>query len=91
MAAAAHFLMEIDPDAVMLVLPADHVIDDGAAFHAAIARAAQLVARGALSRAAPSTAPPPHADDASRGVMRQRGKLAPDGFNRPATRCWRCA
>jgi mannose-1-phosphate guanylyltransferase/mannose-6-phosphate isomerase len=48
-AAAAHFLMGIDPEAVMLVLPADHVIEDRAAFHAAIERAAASVADGALA------------------------------------------
>ncbi|MGD9814831.1 MAG: mannose-1-phosphate guanylyltransferase [Hyphomonadaceae bacterium] len=33
---------EIDPDALILLLPADHIIADAAAFHAAIARAAPL-------------------------------------------------
>ena len=36
-------------DDLMLVLPADHVIKDGAAFNAAIARAAALVGDGALA------------------------------------------
>jgi len=48
-AAAAHYLLAQDPDAVMLVLPADHVIGDVPAFHAAIERAAGLVADGALA------------------------------------------
>ena len=48
-AAAAHFLQRIDPDAVMLVLPADHVIENPAAFAAAVAEAAKLVASGALA------------------------------------------
>jgi mannose-1-phosphate guanylyltransferase/mannose-6-phosphate isomerase len=48
-AAAAHYLSAIDPDAVMLVLPADHVIDNQAAFAAAVASAAKLVAGGALA------------------------------------------
>jgi mannose-1-phosphate guanylyltransferase/mannose-6-phosphate isomerase len=48
-AAAAHFLAAIDPDAVMLVLPADHVIDNPAAFQAAVGTASQLVADGALA------------------------------------------
>ena len=48
-AAAAAFLLALDPDAVMLVLPADHVIKDGPAFTAAIARAAALVGEGALA------------------------------------------
>ena len=48
-AAAAHFLTAHDPEAVMLVLPADHVITDEAAFAAAVARAAEAVAGGALA------------------------------------------
>lgn len=48
-AAAAHFLAKLDPDAVMLVLPADHVILDKAAFAAAVARASAPVADGALA------------------------------------------
>jgi len=48
-AAAANYLKAIDADAVMLVLPADHVITDVAAFHAAIQRAAALVDDGALA------------------------------------------
>jgi mannose-1-phosphate guanylyltransferase/mannose-6-phosphate isomerase len=48
-AVAAHFLQKIDPDAVMLVLPADHVINDNDAFAAAVAKAARLVESGALA------------------------------------------
>jgi mannose-1-phosphate guanylyltransferase/mannose-6-phosphate isomerase len=48
-AAAAHYLRRSDPDAVMLVLPADHVIDNNAAFAAAVAQAARLVEGGALA------------------------------------------
>jgi mannose-1-phosphate guanylyltransferase/mannose-6-phosphate isomerase len=48
-AAAAAFLLALDPDAVMLVLPADHVIKDGAAFKQAIQHAAALVSDGALA------------------------------------------
>jgi len=48
-AAAAHFLRAIDPEAVMLVLPADHVIADRAAFRQAIQNAAALVRDGALA------------------------------------------
>jgi mannose-1-phosphate guanylyltransferase/mannose-6-phosphate isomerase len=48
-AAAAHFLMALDPQAVMLVLPADHVIENKQAFHAAIQRASQLAGDGALA------------------------------------------
>lgn len=48
-AAAANFLMAIDPEAVMLVLPADHVIKDNKAFADAVARAANTVRDGALA------------------------------------------
>lgn len=48
-AAAANFLMAIDPDAVMLVLPADHVITNRAAFAAAVQQAAALVGQGSLA------------------------------------------
>jgi mannose-1-phosphate guanylyltransferase/mannose-6-phosphate isomerase len=48
-AAAANYLQAIDPDAVMLVLPADHVIEDRDAFQAAVGRAWPLVQRGALA------------------------------------------
>jgi mannose-1-phosphate guanylyltransferase/mannose-6-phosphate isomerase len=48
-AAAAHYLMALDPQAVMLVLPADHVIENKEAFHAAIQRASQLAGDGALA------------------------------------------
>ncbi len=47
-AAAAHYLAALDPEAVMLVLPADHVIADVAAFHQAIGRAAAQAGAGAL-------------------------------------------
>jgi mannose-1-phosphate guanylyltransferase/mannose-6-phosphate isomerase len=47
-AAAAHYLRAIDPQAIMLVLPADHVIEDHAAFQAAVVRASQLMAAGGL-------------------------------------------
>ena len=48
-AAAAHYLAAIDPEAVMLVLPADHVIEHNAAFAAAVQRAATMVEQGALA------------------------------------------
>ncbi|MFA9216333.1 MAG: mannose-1-phosphate guanylyltransferase/mannose-6-phosphate isomerase [Sphingomonadaceae bacterium] len=48
-ATAANYLMAIDPQAVMLVLPADHVINDVDAFHAAIVHASELVGDGALA------------------------------------------
>jgi mannose-1-phosphate guanylyltransferase/mannose-6-phosphate isomerase len=48
-AAAAYYLKAIDPEAIMLVLPADHVIEDGAAFRDAVERAVTLVSQGALA------------------------------------------
>jgi mannose-1-phosphate guanylyltransferase/mannose-6-phosphate isomerase len=48
-AAAACYLKAIDPEAVMLVLPADHVILDNEAFKAAVERAVALVGHGALA------------------------------------------
>ena len=48
-AAAAHFLLARDKEAVMLVLPADHVIADADAFHAAVAAALDVaLGQGAL-------------------------------------------
>jgi mannose-1-phosphate guanylyltransferase/mannose-6-phosphate isomerase len=48
-AAAAMYLQALDPEALMLVLPADHVITDVPAFHAAIDQAAQAAQNGALA------------------------------------------
>jgi mannose-1-phosphate guanylyltransferase/mannose-6-phosphate isomerase len=48
-AAAAHYLKSIDPEAVMLVLPADHVITNTEAFREAVNRAATLVRDGGLA------------------------------------------
>jgi mannose-1-phosphate guanylyltransferase/mannose-6-phosphate isomerase len=48
-AAAAQFLKAQDPDAVMLVLPADHVIEKNDAFRLAVERAAALVQDGSLA------------------------------------------
>jgi len=48
-AAAARFLHAQDPEAVMLVLPADHVIEKNEAFRLAVERAAAQVAQGGLA------------------------------------------
>jgi mannose-1-phosphate guanylyltransferase/mannose-6-phosphate isomerase len=48
-AAAAHYLAARDPEAAMLVLPADHVIEDETAFRRAIEQAAHAVRQGALA------------------------------------------
>lgn len=47
-AVAALWLAEQEPDALMLVMPSDHVIADSAAFHAAIGRAAAAGGKGEL-------------------------------------------
>ncbi len=47
-AVAALHLVKSDPDAVMLLLPADHLIRDVAAFHAAVAEGMKAVAAGFL-------------------------------------------
>jgi len=47
-AIAALEAAQSDPDAILLVLPADHVIDDVKAFQAAVKQAAQLAATGHL-------------------------------------------
>jgi mannose-1-phosphate guanylyltransferase/mannose-6-phosphate isomerase len=48
-AVAANYLRAIDADAVMLVLPADHVINNVEAFHQAVACALATVKDGALA------------------------------------------
>lgn len=78
LACAALFLEETDPDAVMLILPSDHVIGDMAAFRAAVAavvpsaRAGRIVTFGVLPSEAHTgygyiqadavDVPPPQAD-----------------------------
>ena len=47
-AAAALWLAARDPDALMLLLPSDHVIADTVSFHRAVALGAQAAARGRL-------------------------------------------
>ena len=46
--AAAVMLADRDPDAVMLMLPSDHVVDDVAAFHAAVEIGLRAAETGAL-------------------------------------------
>jgi mannose-1-phosphate guanylyltransferase/mannose-6-phosphate isomerase len=47
-AVAAHCVLEQDPDGILLVLPADHLIRDVPRFHEAVLRASRLAASGAL-------------------------------------------
>jgi mannose-1-phosphate guanylyltransferase/mannose-6-phosphate isomerase len=71
-AAAAHYLLAKDPAAVMLVLPADHVIRDPAGFHAVVLCALQAVREGALATfgIVPST------PETGYGYIRQGAALA---------------
>ena len=46
--AAALYLDKLDPDALVLVAPADHVLPDTAAFHAAVAEGAKAAEQGRL-------------------------------------------
>lgn len=45
---AALYLLEKDPDAIMVAMPADHVIPDSAVFQAAVARGVALAEKGQL-------------------------------------------
>lgn len=49
LAIAALFLERQDPNALMLVLPADHLIGNGSAFHQAVARASEIAGQGYLT------------------------------------------
>jgi mannose-1-phosphate guanylyltransferase/mannose-6-phosphate isomerase len=49
LAAAAHYLQNVAPDALMLVLPADHVITDVESFRAAVLNAIPLAQGGSLA------------------------------------------
>ncbi|MFP5410020.1 MAG: mannose-1-phosphate guanylyltransferase/mannose-6-phosphate isomerase [Gammaproteobacteria bacterium] len=71
-AVAALMLSRDDPDALMLVLPADHLIGDVAAFHAAICTAAQAAAQGHLATFGIVAATP----ETGYGYIRQGAPLA---------------
>jgi mannose-1-phosphate guanylyltransferase/mannose-6-phosphate isomerase len=70
--AAARHLVAHDPDAIMLVLPADHVIEKNEAFRVAVERAARLVEQGALA----TFGVVPHAPETGYGYIR-RGEPLP--------------
>jgi len=74
-AAAAHFLAAMDPEAVMLVLPADHVIKDVDAFYAAVQRAAMQVEGGALA----TFGIVPTAPETGYGYIQSGEPLQPEG------------
>ena len=73
MAVAAQYLLAIDAQALMLVLPADHVITDVAAFHLAIAEAAALAGDGALA----TFGIVPTAPETGYGYIRSGAPVAP--------------
>jgi mannose-1-phosphate guanylyltransferase/mannose-6-phosphate isomerase len=70
--AAARHLVASDPDAIMLVLPADHVIEKNEAFRVAVERASRLVDGGALA----TFGVVPHAPETGYGYIR-RGEPLP--------------
>ncbi len=74
LAAAALHLQQQDPDALMLVLPADHVIADVPAFYAAIAKAMRVARHGYLA----AFGVVPHVPSTSYGYI-QRGAIVEDG------------
>src|SRR4051812_48086084 len=75
-AAAAYFLAKIDPQAVMLVLPADHVINDGPAFARAVQQAALMVGDGALA----TFGIVPTGPETGYGYIHRGAKAGADGF-----------
>jgi mannose-1-phosphate guanylyltransferase / mannose-6-phosphate isomerase len=74
-AAAAHYLKKIDPEAVMLVLPADHVIENNAAFAQAVTHAAELVKSGSLA----TFGIVPQAPETGYGYIHRGDSAAADG------------
>jgi mannose-1-phosphate guanylyltransferase/mannose-6-phosphate isomerase len=77
-AAAAYELLRRDEAAVMLVLPADHLIRNVAAFHEALARAGRAVAEGHLV----TFGIVPDRPETGYGYIRQGQALDPEGVYR---------
>ena len=75
-AAAAHYLVQKTPDALMLVLPSDHVISDVAAFHECVQRAEKVARDGFLV----TFGIVPHRAETGYGYI-QRGQVLPDDEN----------
>lgn len=77
-ALAAHLLVADDPDAVMVVLPADHVVSDDAAFRAAVDLAvrAALTTRGLVTLGIRPTRP-----ETEYGYVRVGGESALPGVH----------
>lgn len=80
-AVAAMYLLKQDPEAVMLLLPADHLIRDVAAFHAAIGEGMKAVAGGRLV----TFGIVPDAPETGYGYI-QRGELLGQGSARQVAR-----
>jgi len=76
-AAAAALLRERDPDAVMLVLPSDHIIRDLPALSAAIAAAAKAADAGCLVTFGITPTAPETAMAISAAARRSRASTAP--------------
>jgi mannose-1-phosphate guanylyltransferase/mannose-6-phosphate isomerase len=74
-AAAAQYLQALDPEAMMLVLPADHVIADVAAFQRTVLAALPLAREGALA----TFGIVPTAPETGYGYIR-RGDAAGNGY-----------
>ena len=70
-AAAALSLLADDPDALMLLLPSDHMVQDVEAFCGAVAMAADAAARGALVTFGIT----PHAPETGYGYIRRGPEL----------------
>jgi mannose-1-phosphate guanylyltransferase / mannose-6-phosphate isomerase len=79
-AVAALHLLKQDADAVMLLLPADHLIRDVEAFHATIARGMQAVEAGFLV----TFGIVPDAPETGYGYIQQGEALATEGARRVA-------
>ena len=80
-AAAANYLLAIDPDALMLVLAADHVVNDVAAFQAATVLAAAQASSGALvTYGIVPTAPETGYGYIQRGAAKGDGTFGVDRF-----------
>ncbi len=79
-AVAALHLLQQDAEAVMLLLPADHLIQDVAALHRAIVTGLQAVAAGYLA----TFGIVPHAPETGYGYIQQGEALGPDGVYRVA-------
>lgn len=75
-AVAAFHALDKDEDAMLLVLAADHVINDQAAFHAAIAQAEVLAADGKLA----TFGIVPDKAETGYGYIKRGNKLGSDGF-----------